>query len=324
MASVITPESFNVSALSVSPIKVNEKTGAKSCFLNYQGGKVLIQTAVEMRCPYGLNVFTGLNGEKAANPDYSIDLDLAGYDGDGEIADYYKMMTAFENFAKTEGLKNRRQWFKDDDLDLKMVGKMFSSTIKFPKDKDGNPKPYPPTQKVKMNIGGKPEMATKFYDPEGSPLRGDPKTLLGTGSKVTAILQCGGLWFAAGKFGITWRVNQVIVHSSGSSAAVPEFAFVGFAGKASGAKKTAAPAAESYSNQVDDAEEEAALSSAVSAMMPSVVNSAKPAAAPAPAPSNPMANLEIPDEEEGEEVEPVAVPVKKPTITKKKVVLGKK
>jgi hypothetical protein len=329
MASVITPESFNAVALSVSPIKVNEKTGAKSCFLNYQGGKVLIQTAVEMRCPYGLNVFTGLNGEKAGNPDYSIDLDLAGYDGDGEIADYYKMMIAFENFAKAEGLKNRRQWFKDDDLDLKMVGKMFSSTIKFPKDKDGNPKPYPPTQKVKMNIGGKPEMATKFYDPEGSPLRGEPKALLGTGSKVTAILQCGGLWFAAGKFGITWRVNQVIVHSSGSSASVPEFAFVGFAGKASGAKTTkAAPAAETYSNQIDDEEEEATLSSAVSAMMPSVVQaqserqSAKPAA-PAPAvQANPFANVEV-GEEEGDEVEPISVP-KKPTITKKKVVLGKK
>jgi hypothetical protein len=312
MAAIITPESFNAAALSVSPIKVNEKTGAKSCFLNYQGGKVLIQTAVEMRCPYGLNVFTGLNGEKAANPDYSIDLDLAGYDGDGEIADYYKMMVAFENFAKSEGLKNRRQWFKDDDLDLKMVGKMFSSTIKFPKDKDGNPKPYPPTQKVKMNIGGKPELATKFYDPEGNPLRGEPKTLLGTGSKVTAILQCGGLWFAAGKFGITWRVNQVIVHSSGSSASVPEFAFVGF----KGAKATKAAPAETYSNQVDDAEEEAALSSAVAAVMPK---------APAPAPqANPFENVEMPEGEEGEEVEPVAVPVKKPTITKKKVVLGKK
>ena len=315
MASVITPESFNAASLSVSPIKVNEKTGAKSCFLNYQGGKVLIQTAVEMRCPYGLNVFTGLNGEKAANPDYSIDLDLAGYDGEGEIADYYKMMVAFENYAKQEGLKNRRQWFKDDDLDLKMVGKMFSSTIKFPKDKDGNPKPYPPTQKVKMNIGGKPDMATKFYDPEGTPLHGDPKTLLGTGSKVTAILQCGGLWFAAGKFGITWRVNQVIVHSSGSSASVPEFAFVGFGGGK--AKTTKAVAAPSYTNEINDDEEEAALSGAAAAVMPA----AKPA--PVPAPSNPMADLDVP-EEEGEEVEPVAVPVKKPTITKKKVVLGKK
>jgi hypothetical protein len=307
MAAIITPESFNAAALTVSPIKVNEKTGAKSCYLNYQGGKVLIQTAVEMRCPYGLNVFTGLNGEKAANPDYSIDLDLAGYDGDGEIADYYKMMTAFENFAKTEGLKNRRQWFKDDDLDLKMVGKMFSSTIKFPKDKDGNPKPYPPTQKVKMNIGGKPDMATKFYDPEGTPLRGDPKELLGSGSKVTAILQCGGLWFAAGKFGITWRVNQLIVHSKGSAAGVADFAFVGF-------KKSAPATQDTYSNQVDDAEEEATLSSAVAAVMPK--------AAPATQ-ANPFENVEMPDEE-GEEVEPVAVPVKKPTITKKKVVLGKK
>jgi hypothetical protein len=286
-SSIITPDNFNAAQLTASPIKVYEKTGAKSCFLNYGGGKILVQTAFEMRVPYGMNTFTGLNGEKAANPDYSLDLSLDGYDKGGEIADYYNMIKAFENYAIQEGVKNRRQWFKDDDLDLKMVGKMFSSTIKFPKDKDGNPKPYPPTQKVKMNIGGKPELATKFYDPEGTPLRGEPKTLLGTGSKVTAILQCGGLWFAAGKFGITWRVNQVIVHSSGSSASVPEFAFVGFKG-AKTSKAAAAPA-ETYSNQVDDAEEEAALSSAVAAVMP-------PKAAPAPQ-ANPFENVEMPEGE---------------------------
>jgi hypothetical protein len=306
-SSIITPDNFNAAQLTASPIKVNEKTGAKSCFLNYNGGKILVQTAFEMRAPYGMNTFTGLNGEKAANPDYSIDLSLDGYDKGGEIADYYNMIKAFENYAIQEGVKNRRQWFKDDDLDLKMVGKMFSSTIKFPKDAQGNPKPYPPTQKVKLSLSGKPEMQTKFYDPEGQPLSETPAKLLGKGSTVTCILQCGGLWFAAGKFGITWRVIQVGVHSSGA-AGVADFAFVGLKKKATSATYGAGSAAPAYDNTVDDEAEEAALGSSVAAMMPT-----KPQ-------SNPMADLELP--EDGEEVEPQIVP-KKP-MTKKKLVIGKK
>lgn len=316
-SSIITSDNFNAAQLTASPIKVNEKTGAKSCYLNYNGGKILVQTAFEMRVPYGMNTFTGLNGEKAANPDYSLDLSLDGYDKGGEISDYYNMIKAFENYAIQEGVKNRRQWFKDDDLDLKMVTKMFSSTIKFPKDAQGNPKPYPPTQKVKLSLSGKPEMQTKFYDPEGEPLTEAPAKLLGKGSTVTCILQCGGLWFAAGKFGITWRVIQAGVHSSGA-AGVSDFAFVGLkkkTGASSSATYGAGSAASAYDNSVDDEAEEAALSrSAVAAVMPTVKSS--------PAQSNPMADVEIPEDADGEEVEPAIVP-KKP-ITKKKLVIGKK
>lgn len=302
--SVITPESFNAAQLTVSPIKVNEKTGAKSCYLNYSGGKVIIQTAIEMRGPYGMNKYIGPNGEKAANPDYSLDISLDGYDQDGtEISQYYQMMTAIDNFAKAEGYKNRKLWFKGD-LSKEVVNAFFNDTVKFPKDQNGNPKPYPPSQKIKLNIGGKPEMATKFYNPDGELLTEDPAKLLGKGATVTCILQCGGIWFAGGKFGITWRANQVVVHKSGDSG-VPDFAFsFGGSKKGSVAKAAPAPAAP----QVDDEEEEAAFSSAaVAAVMP------KPAPAPAPAPQE--------EEAEGEEVEPIAKP--KPTL-KKKVVLGKK
>lgn len=300
--SVITPESFNAAQLTVSPIRVNEKTGAKSCYLNYSGGKVIIQTAIEMRGPYGMNKYIGPNGEKAANPDYSLDISLDSYNQTGtEISQYYEMMMAIDNYAKAEGYKNRKTWFKGD-LSKEVVNAFFNDTIKFPKDKDGNPKPYPPSQKVKLNIGGKPEMATKFYNPEGELLTEDPAKLLGKGATVTCILQCGGIWFAGGKFGITWRANQVVVHKSGESG-ISDFAF-SFGGAKKGFK--AAPAAAS-SNLIDDEEEESVISSAVAAVMPK--------SAPV------FVDHEQDEEGEGEEVEPIAKP--KPTL-KKKVILGKK
>lgn len=303
--SVITPESFNAAQLTVSPIRVNEKTGAKSCYLNYSGGKVIIQTAIEMRGPYGMNKYIGPNGEKAANPDYSLDISLDGYNQPGtEVSQYYEMMMAIENYAKAEGYKNRKTWFKGD-LSKEVVNAFFNDTIKFPKDKEGNPKPYPPSQKVKLNIGGKPEMATKFYNPDGELLTEDPAKLLGKNATVTCILQCGGIWFAGGKFGITWRANQVVVHKSGESG-ISEFAF-SFGGSKKG---SVAPIPAAPSNLIDDEEEQACFSSAVAAVLPAAK---KVEVAPA--------HAEEEEEADGEEVEPIAKP--KPTL-KKKVILGKK
>jgi hypothetical protein len=319
MSTIITPESFNASQLTVSQIKVNEKTGAKSCYINYAGGPIMVQTAMEMRSPYGLNTYVGPNGEKADNPDYSIDISLDGYnDESSEIGQYYKMMTSFGDFAKGEAVKNRVAWFKDKDFELRDANKKFSPLVKFPVDKDGNPKPYPPTQKIKLSLTGDIKNRTKFYNPDGEALTDPVDKILAKGTTITMILRCGGLWFAAGQFGITWRAAQVVVHKIPDS--VADFAFVGFAGaRAAPAPRKAAPAAAvedtSYSNQVDDDEEAAALS------RPLVANSAASAFMPVPkaAQPNPFENVDVSGD--GEDVEPANKP--KP-ITKKKLMIGKK
>jgi hypothetical protein len=318
MSTIITPESFNASQLTVSQIKVNEKTGAKSCYINYAGGPIMVQTAMEMRSPYGLNTYVGPNGEKADNPDYSIDISLDGYkDESSEIGQYYKMMTSFGDFAKGEAVKNRVAWFKDKDFELRDANKKFSPLVKFPVDKDGNPKPYPPTQKIKLSLTGDVKNRTKFYNPDGEALTDPVDKILAKGTTITMILRCGGLWFAAGQFGITWRAAQVVVHKIPDS--VADFAFVGFAGaRAAPAPRRAAPAAAvedtTYSNQVDDDEEAAALSrpAVASAFMP--VPKAAAAAQP-----NPFENVDVSGD--GEDVEPANKP--KP-ITKKKLMIGKK
>lgn len=317
MTSVLTPENFNAAQLSVSPIKVNEKTGAKSAYVNYANGKIMIQTAIEMRSPYGLNVFN--QGEKANNPDYSIDVSFDGYDTPGPVQDYYNMIKAFDNFIKAEGYKNRKLWFKGD-LSKEVVEAFYSDSIKVAKDKEGNPKPYPPTQKLKLNMGGALERRTKLYDVDGNLLNEPVEKLLMKGVTLTAIAECGGVWLAPGKFGVTWRATQIIVHKVPES--VGDFAFVGFkkglgapALAGAGGPAKAAPAVQ----HVDEEEEEEMLSAAPSMAQPSAVAAMMPKAS-APSASA-FANVEIPDS--GDEVEPIAVP-KKPVITKKKVVVAKK
>ena len=35
--------------------------------------------------------------------------------------------------------------------------------------------------------------------------------MIAKGSHIAAVIQCGGLWFANGKFGITWRLFQGVL-----------------------------------------------------------------------------------------------------------------
>jgi hypothetical protein len=48
-----------------------------------------------------------------------------------------------------------------------------------------------------------------FPDPMNPAL--SPKDLIAKGSHIAVSIQCGGIWFANGKFGVTWKLFQAIV-----------------------------------------------------------------------------------------------------------------
>ncbi len=302
MSAVVTPETFNVSKLSISAPKTLD-SGAKTAYLNYDGGKFIFQSAKEMTIPYGLNKFD--QGPKADNPDFSIDLSFKGYDAEGtSINKYHEALSQLDNFVVEEAYKNRATWFSGGATKSKeVINAFYTPIIKVPIDKQGNPKPYPPTQKVKLRkLGG--EFEVKIYDADKKRITDPIDEVLVKGTTVTVIIECGGIWFAGGKFGITWRAKQIMVHKSPER--LSDFAFVGVGGGGAG------------SSQIDDDDEEALMA----AVMPKKTIPA-PAPAPAPAPvadhQDAFSNVNVDDEDAPEEVEPI----KKPPM-KKRVVLGKK
>jgi hypothetical protein len=291
-SAIVQPESFKPAKLSVSPIKVLE-SGAKSAYVNYDGGKLIFQSAVEMSLPYGLNEFK--DGAKADNPDYSIDVSFKGYDADGSVKNYYNALQEFDQFMLSEAYKNRATWFKNSNMSKEVIEAFYSPSIKVSRDKDGNPKPYPPTQKIKLRkMGG--EFEAKIYDMGGKRLTEPISELLVKGVTVTAIVECGGLWFAGGKFGVTWRAKQIMIHKSPERLSDFAFNFGGGAGSA----------AAQPSNKMDDEKEDQLFKTMTSPSTPA---------------ANAFDDVDVPEDEEAEEVEPIPKP--KP-ITKKKVTLGKK
>ena len=249
-----------------------------------------MQTAVAMSVPFGLNTFQNANGAE-----YSVDLSFRGHDNRPELKEFMKVLEQMDEMMINEGVKNSKTWFKAD-LNREVIKAFYTPSLKYSKDKEGNVLSYPPNMKLKLPKRNG-DFDTKFYDLNGNPYKNVPiEDLLVKGIQVTAIIECGGVWFAGSKYGLTWRAKQIAIHKLPEK--MGDFAFKGLA-------SAPAPVVEDEEdeNEIDD---EAVFQ------------------APAPVVSKPSAVAAVmPQEtvEDGDDLEPMPVPTK--TVVKKKVVVKK-
>jgi hypothetical protein len=145
------------------------------------------------------------------------------------------------------------------------------------------------------------EFETDFYDeksktdPNAKPLKGIPiEEMLVKKVEVTALMQCTGVWFAGGKFGLSWKAVQVRLDSVPAGLRGPAFQEDDDAGFTEPAELASPPAA-------------APRRAAPTAAAPALEDEEEETAA---------------QDQEEEEVAPPPVP-KKTVVTKKKVVGGK-
>ncbi len=295
--SVVYPSSFNSKNITISAPR-QLQSGAKQAYLNYGGERLVMQTAVAMSVPFGLNV-----ADKFGPAEYSVELSFRQSEQRPEIKEFMDVIAQIDEQMLVEGVKNSKSWFKGD-LGRDVVKAFYTPSLKYSKDKEGNILNYPPNLKLKLRKVNN-DFETKFYDINGNPYKGIPvEDLLVKGVQVTAIIECAGVWFAGSKFGLTWRAKQIAIHKLPEK--IADFAFKGLGSvKAAPIEDVEDDEEAADENEVDD---DAAFRAPPKA---SVVAAVMPKAAPAPAPA-PV------DDEEGDDVEPVPAPKK--TIVKKKVV----
>ncbi len=217
---IIQPASFSVSKVSIATPKVLD-SGAKLAYVNYGDARSLVVQTPSLPSPFGLNVF-----DKNGPPKYSLDLALRGYNGAApspKVKAFYDALSALDEHMIDLGVKNSRLWFKSD-MKREIVQAFYTPTVKFGRDKDGNQTPYPPNVKLQLrrNRDGT-GFETEFYGEDAKtntnakPLKDVPvEEMLVKKVEVTALMQCTGVWFAGGKYGLSWKAVQVRIDSSPS------------------------------------------------------------------------------------------------------------
>lgn len=320
-SSIVAPASFSTSKLTFSQLKLLE-SGGKQAYLNYDGRPLVMQVG-SLETPFGLSVF-----DKTTPPKYTVDLKLAGYDDPSnspKTATIYNAMNSLDEFMVQQAVKNGKAWFKAD-INPDMARMLYTPTIRFAKDADGNVKPYPPTLKVQLRQrDGKFE--TAIYDDKKRPLTDVPlEDVLVKKAFLTVLIQCTGVWFAGGKFGLSWKAIQIRADKVPDS--IRGFAFLD-EGDSEDAPVAPAPVAKAVksappvkTNQFQSLQDEDEEVDDEEALAPPPASSTQQKKAPAPAPP---AEEEQDDDAPPEDVAPAAVPQKKLTVTgvKKKVIVKK-
>jgi hypothetical protein len=295
---IVQPSSFDVSKVSISQPKTLE-SGGKMAYLNYGDARALVIQTPSLPAPFGLSVF-----DKAGPPKYSVDLALRGYQDQPKVKALFNALQALDQHMIDLGVKNSKLWFKAD-MKREVVEAFYTPSVRFGKDKQGNQTSYPPNLKVQMrrNRDGT-DFDCTFYDqkskgdPHAQPLKGIPaEELLVKKVEVTALVQCTGVWFAGGKFGVSWKAVQMRLDSV--PAGLRGYGFQEEDDEGAGAEFSSRPARAAPALADDEEEEDEEE---------------------APAPARPAAKQPVvEDSEEDEEVAPAPLP-KKTVVTKKKVV----
>jgi len=303
MSSVVYPSNLDTKRITISALR-SLQSGAKSAYLNYGGERLVMQTAVSMSVPFGLNC-----ADKYGPPTYSVELSFRGHEQRPEIKEFMEAMNSLDEFMLNEGVKNSKQWFKAD-LSRDVVKAFYTPLVKYSMDKSGNVLSYPPNIKLKLPKNND-EFEAKFYDVNGTPYKGVPvEDLLVKGVQVTAIMECTGVWFAGSKFGLTWKAKQIAIHKLPER--MSDFAFKGLG---------SAP----VDTEIDDDEVFKQKPSVLAAVMPSASSTSSSASASVSAAgtigsvSSATQDDEEVDDEDADDVEPVPAPKK--TIIKKKVIV---
>ncbi len=134
-----------------------------------------------------------------------------------ETTKFLENMLAMESKIKEDAVKNCKDWMNKAKMSSEVVDALFTPMVKYGKDPNtGEPdRNKNPTLNLKIPVwDGK--FNIDLYDLEGEPLypndKGlNPVDLVPKGSNVLTIIQCGGIWFINGKFGVSWKLTQAVI-----------------------------------------------------------------------------------------------------------------
>lgn len=202
MESIILSSDLIVSNVSYGAPR-NLDNGGRAIYMSFNRSPIVLQTP-EMVAPYGVSNW---NDGK-----YTLDLSFKGKDTRENLNTFFEKMVALDKKLVQDGFQNSMTWLKKTYKSEDAVEALYTPMVKYAKDKNTGEitDKYPPTFKLKIPYTNG-VFQSQVYDTKRNPL--DIKQLIDNGSfkgaKVTAIIQCLGIWVAGGKFGCSWKVLQM-------------------------------------------------------------------------------------------------------------------
>ena len=200
---------FSAASVQFSKLRKN-KNGGKAVYLNAGDNKKLYIQFPFMRSPYGLSAFTD---EGTGRTSYSLDL---SFDSDNaEAMEVHDKLKELDDIIVNTVAANSKEWLGKEFNVAVLKEALYKPMVRPGKEQ------YPST--LKLKILTKPDGA---FVPEAYSMQKQPVSLdtVEKGQKCMAIVDLNQIWFIDNKFGVTVRLQQVLLEQS---AKLPSFAFQG-------------------------------------------------------------------------------------------------
>ena len=215
MATIINGIEFNSATdITFTKPKVNASGGKNIGVLNSKTMKGMYLNTPLM-LTWGINEYKDDNTGKLSY-DMSLQFPNDEYNTP-ELTQFLKNMRDFENKIKKSAIENSKEWMNKSKLSAEVVDALWTPMLKYPKDKTTGEPDYSraPTIKVKIPFWEGVIKNVEVYNTNEELVFPQDDNLISDyivkGSNVATIIQCGGIWFANGKFGMTWRLFQCMV-----------------------------------------------------------------------------------------------------------------
>jgi hypothetical protein len=209
---------FNAANIKFTAPKANASNGKSVNILNK-----LTNTGLRVSTPlmltWGASDFkdekTGMGNGK-----FEMALQFPNAEYPSEEANAFLLnMQALEKKIKSDALTYSKEWFGKVHSSPEVIDALWTPMLKYSKDKTTGESDLSkaPTLRIKIPVW-EGNWRCEIYDEDGNTLFPNPANsvitpidFLQKGINVALVMQCGGLWFANGKFGITWKLIQAVV-----------------------------------------------------------------------------------------------------------------
>ena len=214
---ILNGHSLNADQWSYGKTRVN-KSGGKNVPLRNAATKKTLYLSTPLMLTWGVN-----ENDYDGSGKFSYDMSLQfPREQDSNFNDATKGFLAglqeLEAQIKADAIKNSKDWFNKSKMSAEVVDALWSPMLKYPKNQaTGEPDTTrAPTLRVKLPFWDE-QFTCELYDTSGQQVFPDessddtPKDLVQKGQNVALVIECGGIWFANGKFGVTWRLLQAVL-----------------------------------------------------------------------------------------------------------------
>ena len=193
--------------------------GGNMVYVNNSGGPLYVQTP-------RVNVLwdTKYYADNDSSGKYTIQFSLTEFNNNSTMKSFHDMMVQLDTRVVDYALDNRKEWFgpKFSKTTRETIETMYTPMIKVSVDQEtGEPNgKFPPRFGFKI-VKRDGSHQCKVYDnnrnmfnidnDDGDDFKSLADDVLTKGAGMNVVLRCNGVWVINGKFGCTWRAEQLKV-----------------------------------------------------------------------------------------------------------------